>query len=353
MDAGRITAGNLIPALQARAARRSFPRGYAAVGGDPAAWRDGLLPHVRALTLPDLEPDPAAPILLTEEDRGDYRIRLLSLPMAQDMSAPAVLALPKGLGPFPAVLALHDHGSEFRIGAAKCLAPPGPVPEGAQDWWDRYFGGQPYGEALVRRGYAVLSVDALGWGARAGNGYEAQQALAANLMNLGLSPAGLMAWEDLRAAQHLAAMPEVDAARIASVGFSLGAFRAWQVAALSPHVATVVASCWMASLPGLLVEGNNHIRGQSAFWMTHPLLFRDIDIPDLAALAAPKPVLFQNGTGDALFPAPSVEAAFAKLAQVWAAHPVADRLRLEHWPGGHEFGPDRQAAAFDWLQAHL
>lgn len=344
----QITPGNLVPALTRHAARRGFRRGYA--GGDPALWRDRTLGHVRDLILPDLVASDLAPRLLAEEDRGDHIIRHLHLTMADGLIAPALLAFPKGQGPFPAVLALHDHGSEFRIGKEKCLAPPGPVPPVAQAWWDRFFGGQPFGAELLRRGFAVLSVDALNWGDRAGNGYEAQQALAANLMNLGLTPAGLMAWEDLRAAEYLAGLPQIDPQRVAAVGFSMGAFRAWQVAALSPHIRASVASCWMASLPGLLVEGNNHIRGQSAWWMTHPLLYRDLDLADFAALAAPKPACFQVGMDDALFPAPAVDPAFGKLAQVWAAYGAADCLSLQRFAGGHAFGPARQAQAFDWLQ---
>jgi len=350
MDAGRITAGNLVPALVAHAAKRGFPLGYRAQGGDPCAWRERMLPHVRALVLPDLEPVPFAPEVVAEEDRGDHVVRRLRLHMSGGIVAPALLARPKGQGPFPGVLALHDHGSEFRIGKEKCLAPPGPVPEVAQGWWERFFGGRPYGEELARRGFVVLSLDALNWGERAGNGYEAQQALASNLLHLGLSCAGVMAWEDVRAAEYLAALPEVDAARVAAVGFSLGAFRAWQVAALSPHVAAFVSSCWMASLPGLLVEGNNQIRGQSAFWTVHPMLHRDFDLPDIAALAAPKPGFFQWGADDSLFPPPAVAEAQAKLSEVWSAHGASERLRFDLRPGGHDFGPQRQAAAFDWLQ---
>jgi len=351
-DAMPISPGNLVPALLAHAARRGFRRALAAEE-DAAAWRDRTLPHVRELILPDLPSVDAAPVVLTEADRGNHVVRLLRLTLAEGLTAPALLALPKGEGPFPAVLALHDHGSEFRIGKEKCLPPPGPVPPVAQAWWDRLFGGAPFGTALLRRGFAVLSVDALSWGGRQGQGYQAQQALAANLMNIGLTPAGLMAWEDMRAAEYLASIPQVDPARIAAVGFSMGAFRAWQVAALSPHVGAMVAACWMASLPGLLVEGNNHIRGQSAWWMTHPLLFRDLDIPDLAALAAPKPACFQTGTEDTLFPAAAVDPAFDRLAQVWAAHGAGHRLQARRFAGGHHFRPDRQEAAFGWLQETL
>jgi dienelactone hydrolase len=350
-DSGRITAGNLVPALAALAAARGNRLGWRS--GDAAEWRARVLPQARALILPGLPEVPFAPLVLAEEARGDHVIRQLRLTMAPELTAEALLAVPQGRGPFPAVLALHDHGSEFRIGKEKCLSPPGPEPPVAQAWWDRFFGGQPMAADLVRRGHVVLSVDALSWGGRIGNGYEAQQALAANLMNLGLSPAGLMAWEDLRAAAFLATCPEVDPGRIAAVGFSMGGFRAWQAAALSENVRACVAVCWMASLRGLLVEGNNHIRGQSAFWMTHPGLARILDLPDLAALAAPKPTYVLTGAADDLLPPAAVDPAFATLSAVWAAHGAAERLSLVRCEGGHNYGPDRQRPAHDWLQRHL
>lgn len=353
MTQGDISASNLVPALADHARLRGARASYSRHGGDPVAWRNATLPIARDLMLPPLEIVPFDPVVLAEEERSDHVIRLIRLTLSPGMTAPALFALPKGKGPFPAVLALHDHGSEFRIGKEKCLAPPGPVPEAAALWWNRFFGGAPMAADLLRRGYAVLSVDALGWGGRPGGGYEAQQALASNLMALGLSAAGVMVFEDLRAAEFLAGRPEVDPHRIAAVGFSMGAFRAWQAAALSPHIKAFVAACWMASLPRLMVEGNNQTRGQSAFWMTHPMLARELDLPDVASLAAPKPACFLMGKDDPLFPEAAVDAAFQTLTTVWAAHGAGEKLWLPRVAGGHHFDAARQKAAYDWLQSHI
>lgn len=345
-----ITPDNLVPAYQALAAGRGFPAGWN--GGDPGRWRERGLALLRQYALPDLPDAPFAPEFGPAQDRGDHVARALTVALAPGVTAAGLLLMPRGAGPFPAVLALHDHGSEFGIGKEKCIPPLAPCPA-ATAWHDRFFGGQPIGPELARRGYAVLCMDALGWGARACNGYDSQQALAANLMQIGLTPAGIMAFEDMRAAAFLATLPQIDPARIAAVGFSLGGFRAWQLAALSPHVTACLASGWMAGLPGLLVPGNNQLRGQSAFWMTHPGLYRHLDLPDIAALSAPRPLLVQVGRDDALFPAAAVDTAFASLRAVWTAWGAGDRLALSRPDGGHHFAPDRQQPAFDWLDAHL
>jgi len=153
----------------------------------------------------------------------------------------------------------------------------------------------------------------------------------------------------MRSSEFLASLSEVDKGKVAAVGFSMGAFRAWQVAALSDSITAAIADCWMATMPGLMVPGNNQLRGQSAFPMLHPWIGRYLDYPDVAGLAAPKPMLVYAGEKDTLFPAESVNAAFDKMRRIWAANGAADRLETRFWPYGHVFLQDQQDAAFSWL----
>ena len=104
---------------------------------------------------------------------------------------------------------------------------------------------------------------------------------------------------------------------IAAVGFSMGAFRAWQAAALSDAVTASVAVNWMATAEGLMVPGNNQLRGGSAWQMLHPGILHYLDYPDVASLAAPKPMLIYAGEKDTLFPLDSVNAAFGKMSKVF------------------------------------
>jgi len=197
-------------------------------------------------------------------------------------------------------------------------------------------------------------VDALGWGDRGGLTYETQQALASNLFNLGSSPAGLMAREDVRAAGMLASLPGIDRHRVAAVGFSMGGYRAWQVAALSDHIAATVSASWMTGLKEMMVPGNNTLRGQSAFFMLHPGLARYLDIPDVASIAAPRPAMFLSGADDPLFTPAGVQIAYAKLRAVWAAQSAGERLSTRVWPGlGHIFTEEMQEDAFAWLDRRL
>ncbi|MFI1990250.1 dienelactone hydrolase family protein [Actinoplanes sp. NPDC020271] len=305
------------------------------------------------------QPDDRSPfqVEVIDEQPGDgYRRRQLAFDVTRHSRVRATMLVPAGPGPFPAALLLHDHGAKFDIGKEKVIEPwyDDVRLASAQAWSAKYFSGRFIGDVLARRGYAVLAVDALGWGDRGGMAYEGQQALAANLYNLGSSPAGLMAREDARAAAMLAGLPEVDERRVAAVGFSMGGYRAWQVAALSDHVAATVSACWMTGLKEMMVPGNNTLRGQSAFFMLHPGLFRFLDIPDVASIAAPRPMFVCDGELDPLFSAAGRDSAYRKMGVVWNAQRAGERLTTRVWPGlGHVFVEQMQEAAFDWLDRWL
>ena len=292
-----------------------------------------------------------------DEERGDgYRQRTIVFNVTKYSRVRASMLIPDGRGPFPAVLLLHDHGAKFDIGKEKMIRPwydPARLAS-AEAWSARYFSGRFVGNELARRGYLVLAVDAIGWGDRSGMAYEDQQALASNFYNLGSSLSGLMAREDVRAAGLLATMPEVDRRRITAFGFSMGAYRAWQVAALSDHISAAVAACWMTTLKAMMVPGNNTLRGQSAFYLLHPGLYRYLDIPDVASIGAPKPMYFLDGEQDPLFSTAGVTGAYEVMKAVWRSQRAQHRLRTEIWPGlGHIFVREMQDATYAWLDSWM
>lgn len=264
----------------------------------------------------------------------------------------ALMLLPPSAGPRPAVLLLHDHGSEFAIGKEKVLTPwddPDRA-ERAGAWQARFYDGADLGAELARRGFVVLAADALGWGGREGNGYAAQQALAANLMQFGLTLAGVIAAEDAALARWLGAHPAVDARRVSVLGFSMGGFRAWQAMALCPELSAGVAVGWMARLRDLMRPGGNQLRGQSAFCMLHPGLGGRLDYPDVAGLAAPRRMLFLAGAKDRHCPPEAAQRAFGDLRRIWHAAGAPDALETETSDVGHVFSASQQARAFAFLE---
>jgi dienelactone hydrolase len=168
-----------------------------------------------------------------------------------------------------------------------------------------------------------------------------------------MSFAGVMAWEDQRAADFLAEQPEVEAGRVAAMGLSMGGYRTWQLAAISDRIKVGVSICWMGTMKSMMVPGLNQTKGASAYSMLHPGLLADLDYPDIASIAAPKPMLFYSGRYDRLFPASGVQEAHAKLRAVWESQQAVNQLETRVWDVEHVFNVEMQEAAFDWLDGVL
>lgn len=339
---------------EALKAKMQFSLGWNDSVKDPVAWRKTGLAKAREIMLPYQDKTPFRPKVIDQIDRGTYTAKKVVFNISAESRVLALLLAPKGKGPFPAALFLHDHGSKFDIGKEKFVETWGDEArlKSSQEWSQKFFSGRFPGDELAKRGYVVLSIDAFGWGDRSVPGFrtDSQQALASNLFNLGASFAGIIAQEDVRASEFLASLPEVDKKKVAAIGFSMGAFRAWQVAALSDAVTAGIADCWMATMQGLMVPGNNQLKGNSAFSMLHPFISRYLDYPDVAALAAPKPLLVYAGGKDGLFPVESVNEAFTKMKKVWAANKAENKLEAKIWPDqGHIFVKEMQDEAFNWL----
>src|SRR5207247_10066907 len=141
---------------------------------------------------------------------------------------------------------------------------------------------------------------------------QAEQLVARSLFAAGITWPGVMLWDDLRTVDYLAGRPEVDARRLGCVGLSVGGYRSFLLAAVDQRIKVAVDVGWMSSLA-------SHVRRHvvNSIGLTFHIigLYRYLDLPDLAALIAPRSVLVINGSRDQLFPAEGVDAAFKKIDQ--------------------------------------
>ena len=348
-----VVEGNLPASWQQLKAQMTYPDSW--LSGNYRhfdQWREHARTLLRQSLLTPTSANPFTPQTLMSEDRGTYRAEKLAFNVTDENRIAALMLTPKSAGPHPAIVLLHDHGSKFDIGKEKLIRPLRDAARlaSAEAWVDKFFSGRFIGDELAQRGYVVIAIDSPGWGDR----YEQQQALASNYFNLGRSLAGEVAYEDLRTVDFLSTLKEVDNKRIGVLGFSMGGFRAWQLAALSDKVAATAAISWFGTWNGLMQPGNNVLRGQSAFYMLHPGLAGHLDIPDIASIAAPRPMLIYSGGQDKLFPAAAVNDAFAKVHNVWASQNAQDKLETRTWPElGHVFYQEQQDEVFPWLDKWL
>ncbi len=295
------------------------------------------------------------PKVLAEEQRDGYRAQKIEFNITAWSRIQGYLLIPDGEGPFPAVLALHDHGAHFSIGKEKMVKPfqvSDAVMADAEKWTHACYDGVFVGDRFALEGYVVLAIDALFWGDRGrreGADYDAQQALNSNLQQMGMSFGSFIAWDDLRSVEFLNTLPCVKQGEIAVLGHSMGAHRAWMTAALSDEVKAGVAICWMNTTEHLMTQSNNQNKGGSAYAMIIPGIRNFLDYPHVASLACPKPMLFMNGTKDKLFPVQGVEDAYAEMHRVWQSQGAGNQLVTRLVESPHYFGEAMQQEAIKFL----
>ena len=296
--------------------------------------------------------------MLSEEQRDGYRARKIEIRLSRYYTVPAYLLIPDGQGPFPAVNVLHDHGGHFFIGKEKCIRPlaceDSTVIRDAIDW-SKGYEGQFFGDYLAQHGYVVLSADAPMWGERGLKEPMKRQLydmIAGNMMMYGINLSAYMTYDDIAATEFLASLPEVDPQRIGCTGWSMGAYRAWMLAALSDRIKAGAAVCWMVTTDEQLSFRYSRTEN-GGFANCIPGLRRWLDYPHIASIACPKAMLFINGSEDKLFPVAGVEKAFQTMRAVWQSQGAADRLETELWPMPHSCGKRSQARVLQFFQKHL
>ena len=268
----------------------------------------------------------------------------------------------------PAILLLHDHGAHFTIGKEKMVKPFGVdslTLADADDWVAKCYDGVYVGDELAKKGYVVLSTDALFWGDRAPSPmpyepsernkqlYDRQQALASNMLQMGTSWGAWITWDDIRSAAFLAHLPMVNPDKVGCLGFSMGSYRSWMLAALSDDIKASASICWMNDTEHLMTIENNQNKGGSAYSMLIPGIRNIADYPQVASLAAPKPALFFNGTRDKLFPVDGVKASYEVMQKAWAKQGAADKLTTKLWNEKHFFNKAQQKEVVEFFEREL
>ena len=296
--------------------------------------------------------------VLYEEQRNGYKARKLEICLSRYYTVPAYLLIPDGKGPFPAVNVLHDHGAHLFIGKEKVIRPlvceDSVVVKDAEEWVKNYEG-QYFGDYLAQHGYVVFSSDAPMWGERGqkeGPRRDRYDMIAGNMMMYGIDLSAYMTFDDIRATDYLASLPEVDSLRIGCTGWSMGAYRAWMLSALSDHIKAGAAVCWMVTTDEQLSFRYSRTEN-GGFANCLPGLRRWLDYPHVASIACPKPMLFINGSQDKLFPVAGVKKAFQTMHEVWDSQGVGDRIETELWEMPHSCGLRSQQRVLLFFQKYL
>lgn len=295
--------------------------------------------------------------VVDEEQREGYKAQKIQFNLTGYSRVNAYMLIPDGEGPFPAIVLLHDHGGHYTIGKEKMIRPFGvsdEVMEDADKWAVGCYSGQYVGDYFAANGYVVIAVDAIFWGERGRKeGPDGSKAadVAGHFHMLGRCWSAFMNYEDMYTADFLAEHPSVDPDRIGCIGFSMGGYRSWMLAAITDRVKAGVSVCWMnvTDIQFSWEYGKEH----GGFANALPGLRRYLDYPHIASIACPKPMYFINGEHDGLFPPVGVRQAFGIMQDVWESQNVSDRLKTELWDMPHHCGPEVQKASLEFFDKWL
>ena len=292
--------------------------------------------------------------VIGEERRDGYTARKILFNVNAYSRITAYLLIPDGKGPFPAVNMLHDHGGHLYIGKEKMVRPfdvDTAVVNDADRWVEKLYDGQYAGDYFARNGYVVFSADAPMWGERGreeGVDRSKYDIICGNMMMLGRDLSAFVTYDDITGTEFLASLPEVDKSRIGCMGCSMGAYRAWMLAALSDKIAAAASICWM-TVTDVQMSVKDKKREYGGFANCIPALRQWLDYPHIASIACPKPMLFINGTRDHLFPVDGTHSAFSVMHDVWRSQNVDSALETELWDVPHSCGKALQQRALEFF----
>jgi dienelactone hydrolase len=375
-DPGGSDIGNLYPFVQKQADRSKLELSFLqSQFKDLKSWQKIARPRVLDCLSYTPPPVPPAAEVLRRSDRGDYIEEYLTFQTTPDLRVPGYVLIPKKATlPAPGLVVLHCHGGAYVWGKEKVVAIDNEHPALAE-FKNQLYEGTSIATELVKRGYVVITIDMFYWGERrmlldddpssyrdpqrmtseevaAFNRRAGQneQLVARSLMTAGISWPGVMLWDDMRTLDYLATRPEVDRRRLGCVGLSVGGYRSFLLAALDSRINAAVDVGWMTSYASNI---RRHVIHTVGFTFHIPGLYRYLDLPDLAALIAPRSLFVINGSKDTLFPPDGVDKAYKKIDACFRKAGAPDRQRCRLYPAPHQFNREMQAEAWDWLRSHL
>lgn len=372
--------GTLAPIARSIQRERGFPMAFEHKGAlSTEEWRGRARAELERALAYFPQPVPLDLKVHAVVRRNGVEIRTVSFAGSAHYRIPAFLLVPlTGRGPYPGVVALHDHGGWFYHGKEKLVRMEGEHAALA-GFREQYYGGRAWAEELARRGFVVIVPDAFYWGerrleyreppeeltkrlaglepaqveyVRAWNAFAREQTAVLNtwLGFAGTTWMGIVAHDDRRAVEALASLPEVDASRLGCAGLSGGGYRATYLTGLEPRLKAAVIVGWMTSLATTwdLPYASHMALFDAASAHAH------LDHPDIASLGAPGCALFvQNCARDRLFTRAGMEAAAQKIRAVYEALGHPERYRMRFYDVPHQFNVAMQEEAFDWLAEWL
>lgn len=317
---------------------------------DWSAWRQEAVRTLRQLTGYDtMTHVPLQPNVTERLDCGDHFRERVEIQTEPGITMPLFVLIPKkGTAPYSSVLALHGHQSRGKAVVVGDRSDPRVAASIRQFNYD-------YGLQLVREGLMVFAPDARGFGERLerempsdslGGACEYIQKWA---LPLGQTLAGMWAWDNHRLLDYIQTRPECRRDQIGCAGLSGGGMQTLYASALDERITCAVISGYFVGFKGGLLEVETLFCADNVV----PQLYAYMDMGDIAAMIAPRPLLIESGRSDQLYGAGGIQNVIPQMQTVRNAYRLLgaeDKIQHDIFDGGHSWHGVR---ANPWLKNWL
>lgn len=274
------------------------------------------------------------PVVTGKVEHDEFTVENLHFQSRPGLYVTGNLYVPKQIeGKLPAILYVCGHGRVKKDGVS----------------YGNKVHYQHHGGWFARNGYVCLTIDTLQLGEIEGIHHGTYRYDRWWWLNRGYTPAGVEAWNCVRALDYLETRPEVDATRFGVTGRSGGGAYSWWIAAIDDRIKCAVPVAGICDLQNHVVDGC--VEGHcDCMYMLNTYQW---DYAKVAALVSPRPLLISNTDTDGIFPLDGVVRTFEQVRRIYSLQGAADKVALNITAGGHKDTQELRVHAFRWLNHHL
>lgn len=282
-------------------------------------------------------PGPAK--LVSTEKHDGYTLQRLVLNLNGQEPVPALLLIPdKRQERAPGMLYIHWHAGMYGLGKEQLV-------RGVEQ--------QPaYAPVCAEKGIVTLAIDSWCFGERQheADGHTGEEDAFKLMLWRGQVLYGMMLFDELRALDYLANRSEVDPQRLGVLGMSMGATKAWWLAALDQRVKLCMDVCCLTDYEELIKA---HSLKEHGIYYYVPSLLKHFQTAQINELIVPRAHLSVNGRFDVLTPPAGVEKIRDYLLPLYRERGKEQACHIELFDCKHVELPEMRKLILGWMDRYL